>query len=86
MYQESIASYLKAQNIKCDPNIYMIIANLYDVKINDKEKAIFYYQKFLDNIKEATMNFTPEYAETIKQRLQYMKEILLEKNSTAQTK
>ncbi len=86
MYQEAIASYLKAQNIKCDPNIYMIIANLYDVKINDKEKAIFYYQKFLDNIKDATMNFTPEYAETIKQRLQYMKEILLEKNSTAQTK
>jgi tetratricopeptide (TPR) repeat protein len=85
-YQEAIASYLKAQSIKCDPNIYMIIANLYDVKLKDKEKAICYYQKFLDNLNLSKMNFTQEYTETIKQRLEYMKEILLEKNGTAQMK
>ncbi|HUX94932.1 MAG TPA: hypothetical protein VMV47_04300 [Bacteroidales bacterium] len=49
--------------------------------MNEKEKAVFYYQKFLDNIKDATMNFTPEYEETIKQRLEYIKGILLEKKA-----
>jgi tetratricopeptide (TPR) repeat protein len=73
MYQEAIASYLKAQNLKPDPNLYMIIANIYDDKINDKEKAIIYYQQFLDNLKKSRMNFTPEYAETIKKRLEYLK-------------
>jgi len=72
MYKDAIASYLKAQGIKPDPNIYMIIANLYDEKFNDKKNAICYYQKFLDNLKDARMNFTPEYAETIKMRLAYL--------------
>ena len=76
MYKDAIASYLKAQAIKPDPNIYMIIANLYDEKINDKKNAICYYQKFLDNLKDARMNFTPEYAETIKTRLAYLQKNL----------
>jgi len=73
MYQDAIASYLKAQSIKSDPNIYMIIANIYDEKFNDKEKAIYYYQKFLDNFKNSKMNFTPDYVETIKKRLEFLK-------------
>jgi tetratricopeptide (TPR) repeat protein len=85
MYQDAIANYLKGLGIKSDPNIYMIVANIYDEKLNDKENAIYYYQKFLDNIKDATINFTPEYVETIKHRLGYIKAILLE-NSTAQKK
>jgi tetratricopeptide (TPR) repeat protein len=76
-YQYAIESYMKAQGIKSDPNIYMIIANLYDEKLNDREKAIFYYKKFLDNLKDARMNFTPEYKQTIKMRLAY-----LQKNPT----
>jgi tetratricopeptide (TPR) repeat protein len=73
MYKEAIESYLNAMNLKPDPNIYMITANLYDEKLNDKEKAIYFYQKFLDNIKNARMNFTPEYIETVKQRLEFLK-------------
>ena len=72
MYKDAIESYLKAQVIKPDPNIYMIIANLFDEKLNDKKNAVCYYQKFLDNLKDARMNFTPEYAETIKTRLAYL--------------
>jgi len=73
MYKEAIESYLNAMNLKPDPNIYMIIGNLYDKKLNDKEKAIYFYQKFLDNLKNARMNFTPEYIETVKQRLEFLK-------------
>jgi tetratricopeptide (TPR) repeat protein len=73
MYKEAIESYLSAMNLKPDPNIYMIIGNLYDEKLNDKEKAIYFYQKFLDNVKNARMNFTPEYIETVKQRLEFLK-------------
>jgi tetratricopeptide (TPR) repeat protein len=73
MYQEAIASYKKGQSLKPDINIYLIIANLYDEKLKDKGKAIFYYQKFLDNVRNATMNFTPEYVENIRKRMVYLK-------------
>jgi tetratricopeptide (TPR) repeat protein len=86
MYREAIASYQKSLDLKPDPNIYMIIANLYDEKLKDTEKAIYYYQKFLDNLKSTTMNFTPEYAETIRQRLEYIKGILIDKLRTEQSK
>jgi tetratricopeptide (TPR) repeat protein len=73
MYHEAIASYKKSLGLKPDVNIYLIIANLYDEKLKDRDKAIYYYQKFLDNMKSATMNFTPEYAEAIRKRLAYLK-------------
>jgi tetratricopeptide (TPR) repeat protein len=76
MYQEAITSYKKAQALKPDMSVYLIIANLYDEKLKDKEKAIFYYQKFLDNVKNATQNFTPEYVVTIKKRMGYLKTTL----------
>jgi tetratricopeptide (TPR) repeat protein len=73
MYQKAIASYKKSLGFKPDVNIYLIIANLYDEKLKDSDKAIYYYQKFLDNQKSATMYFTPEYSKTIRQRLEYLK-------------
>jgi tetratricopeptide (TPR) repeat protein len=76
MYQKAITSYKKAQALKPDMSVYLIIANLYDEKLKDKEKAIFYYQKFLDNLKSATQNFTPEYVVTIKKRMGYLKTTL----------
>jgi tetratricopeptide (TPR) repeat protein len=73
MYQEAVDSYLNAMNLKPDPNLYMITANLYDEKLNDREKAIFYYQKFLDNVKHSKINFTADYIETVKQRLSFLR-------------
>ena len=73
MYQKAIVSYKKSLGFKPDVNIYLIIANLYDEKLKEWDKAIYYYQKFLDNLKSTTMTFTPEYAETIKKRLEYLK-------------
>jgi tetratricopeptide (TPR) repeat protein len=73
IYLKAIKSYLKAQNLKPDPNLYMIIANLYDNKLNDKKKAIYYYQKFLDNAKYSKEKISPVYKETVKQRLEFLK-------------
>ena len=73
LYKEAITSYLKGQEIRSDVNIYMIIANLYDEKLNDTPKAIYYYELFLDNLKTAKMNFGSDYVESIKKRLEFLK-------------
>ena len=73
LYHEAIASYLKAQTFAPDPLRDMTIANLYDDKLKDKEKAIFYYEKFLDNLKNNKMRFTQGYKESIEKRVEYLK-------------
>ena len=73
-YQEAIATYLNAQKIESDENLYMIIANLYDEKLNDPAKAIYYYQLFLNNIKTTKMSFSSYYVVSIKKRLEFLKE------------
>jgi tetratricopeptide (TPR) repeat protein len=73
MYKEAIASYKKSLALKPDVNIYMIMANLYDDKLKNRDKAIYYYQKFLDNLKPGQKDFTPEYVKSIKKRVSYLK-------------
>ena len=73
MFGDAIKSYKAAMKFKPDPNLYMIMANLYDDKLNDRKNAIYYYQKFLENIKDSKMNFTPEYSETVKKRIEFLK-------------
>ncbi len=80
MYKEAINSSLKAMNFKPDPNLYMIIANLYDNKLNDPDKAIRYYQKFLANYKKSKMKFTPDYIESVKKRVEFIKAFPPKKN------
>jgi tetratricopeptide (TPR) repeat protein len=74
LYKESIDNFLKGQKLGPDMNIDMIIANIYDQNLNDIPKAIYYYQKFLDNYKKSKMHFTPDYIGTIEQRLEYLKQ------------
>jgi hypothetical protein len=69
----AIDSYLKAQVYVNDPNLYMIIGNIYDEKLNNPQKAIYYYQLFLDNLKNARMTFTADYIDAIKKRVEYLK-------------
>jgi len=73
LYQEAIDTYRKEQSVKADPGIYMQIANIYDEKLKDREKAISYYQQFLDYIKGSGMMFQKEYVETVRKRLDYLK-------------
>lgn len=72
-YRDAINSYLKAYSINSDPNLYMIIANIYDDKLNNKEKAVYYYQRFLTTQKNSKMKFTPEYIEKVEKRLEFLK-------------
>ncbi len=78
----AIDSYLKAQVYVNDPNLYMIIGNIYDEKLNNPQKAIYYYQLFLDNLKNARMNFSYEYVDAIKKRVEYLKNPESYKNNT----
>ena len=72
-YKEAIASYLGAQKYSSDVNLYMIIANLYDEKLKDIPKAIYYYELFLDKIKKSQRNFKPDYVDKVKERLEFLK-------------
>ncbi|MGA2408418.1 MAG: tetratricopeptide repeat protein [Bacteroidales bacterium] len=72
-YKEAITSYLSAQKFSSDNNLNMIIANLYDEKLKDTPKAIYYYELFLDKIKKSQMNFKPDYIESVKERVEFLK-------------
>jgi hypothetical protein len=72
-YLDAISNYLKSYDINNDPNLYMIIANIYDEKLKNTAKAIYYYQKFLNSFKNSKTHFTPEYVTKIKERLEFLK-------------
>jgi tetratricopeptide (TPR) repeat protein len=78
MYKNAIDSYIKAMSFKSDPDIYMEIANLYDEKLNNGKKAIYYYQKYLDNYKSTEFPPPTEYIESINSRVAYLKKNLPE--------
>jgi len=81
MNKAAIDTYLKAQVYVNDPNLYMIIGNIYDEKLNNPQKAIYYYQLFLNNLKNARMDFTAEYVDAIKKRVEYLKDPEAYKNN-----
>jgi tetratricopeptide (TPR) repeat protein len=72
-YQDAVTCYLKAQDGWSDPENYMKIANIYDEKLNNRKNAVNYYQKFIDNLKDAKKTYGSEYIESIKKRLDYLK-------------
>lgn len=72
-YRDAIASYLKAYAINNDPNINMYIANIYDEKLKNKERAIYYYQRFLNTWKNSKTRITPEYVLKVQKRLEFLK-------------
>lgn len=72
LYKEAIKNYLKAQKIKPDPNIYMIIANIYDNNLKNNSRAIFYYKAFLECYKTGTTKFTAEYISAVRERVGYL--------------
>jgi tetratricopeptide (TPR) repeat protein len=76
LYKEAINTYLSALKISSDLNLYMIIANLYDDKLNDITNAIYYYELFLNKIKPDKTTFKSDYVESVKKRLEFLKEKL----------
>ena len=73
-YKEAINAYIKSQETRSDPSISMIIANIYDEKLNDIPKAIYYYQQFLNNQKRLGY-FNDDYIQKIKDRIEALKKM-----------
>lgn len=72
-YKEAITAYLNGLQIRSDFNIYGIIANLYDEKLNDPVKAIYYYELYLKSATPSKMNYRSEYVESVKKRVEFLK-------------
>jgi tetratricopeptide (TPR) repeat protein len=73
IYKEAVENYLLGQKLSSDMNIDMIVANLYDEKMNDIPKALYYYQLFMDANKNSK-RYSKKYIETIQSRIDYLKE------------
>ena len=73
LFKEAIASYIQSLQFNNNPDNYMRIANLYDNELKDKAKAIYYYQKYLNNISKQKPALSTKYVESIKKRLEYLK-------------
>ncbi len=74
LYKDAISSYLTAIKTSSDPNLYMIIANLYDEQLKDVPKALYYYDLFLTSIKNTSRSgVSSAYVESIKKRVEFLK-------------
>lgn len=74
LHKEAIDNYLAGQKFGPNRNTDMIIANIYDEKLNDIPNAIKYYQKALTSYKKSNMPALSEYYESVQKRLDYLKE------------
>jgi tetratricopeptide (TPR) repeat protein len=74
LYKEAIDTYINAIKLSSDVKLYMIIANIYDEKLNDTKNAIYYYELFLEKLKTAKINFKSDYVESIRKRVQFLKD------------
>lgn len=73
-YKEAIDNFLLGQKFGPERNTDLIIANIYDEKLNDIPNAIRYYQRYLNNYKNSKILYTQKYVESIQKRLDYLKE------------
>jgi tetratricopeptide (TPR) repeat protein len=72
-YKAAIENYLEAYTINKDANLNMVVANIYDEKLQNRDKAIFYYERFLKTQKNSRLKLPPEYIDKVEKRLEYLK-------------
>jgi hypothetical protein len=72
-YPGAINAYINSQEFRADNSVYMIIANLYDEKLNDSPKAIRYYELFLNKIKNSTDKRETDYIDSVTKRIESLK-------------
>ncbi|MBI5008089.1 MAG: hypothetical protein HZB98_00195, partial [Bacteroidia bacterium] len=72
LFKDAIDYYNRALEIDHNINVLMVIANLYDEELNDRDNAIKYYRTFLERIKGSEIAFPSEYIEQVKKRLEYL--------------
>jgi tetratricopeptide (TPR) repeat protein len=74
-FNESVNAYIKSQEYRTDNNVIMMIANLYDEKLKNIPKAIYYYELYLRREKNTKNEFANEYNESIRKRIESLKTI-----------
>ena len=57
-FNESVNAYIKSQEYRSDNNVIMMIANLYDEKLKNIPKAIYYYELYLKREKNTKNEFS----------------------------
>jgi len=72
LYNEAISHYAKSFNNKYSARICMTIAHIYDKNLNSSDKAIYYYQLFLNNLDKKEFMLGPDYVENVKKRLDWL--------------
>lgn len=71
-YREAIDNYMKCQRYDPKISVSMMIANIYDEKLNDQPKAITYYKRFLAEYKNSGVPYPEEYITNIRERLGFL--------------
>ena len=72
-FNESVTAYIKSQEYRSDNSVIMKIANLYDEKLKNIPKAIYYYELYLRREKNTNNEFATEYNESIRKRIESLK-------------
>lgn len=72
LYNEALNYYSKSLNSKYTARICMTIANIYDEKLKNYDKAISYYQLFLNNLQQNEVALGDIYIENVKKRLDWL--------------
>jgi tetratricopeptide (TPR) repeat protein len=70
--KKAVTAFIKSQEYRSDDNVIMIIANLYDEKLNDSRNAIRYYEMWLNKTKKSS-DYDPKYIASVKARLEALK-------------
>ena len=72
-YAKAVSAYIKSQEYRSDNNVIMILANLYDEKLKNIPNAIHYYELYLKREKNSENEYTMEYNESIRKRIESLK-------------
>lgn len=72
LYNEAITHYTKSLNNKYSARICMTIANIYDKELKNYDKAIYYYQQFLNNPDKGEIVIGPDYIDNVKKRVDFL--------------
>lgn len=72
LFNEAISHYTKSFNNKYTARICMTLAHLYDKELKNYDKAIYYYQLFLNNKDKSEFALIPDYLENVQKRLNWL--------------
>lgn len=82
MYKDAIENYLEGQKLNPNVSVSMMIANIYDERLNDMPNAIIFYRKFLSEYKSGLVSYPEEYIGNIRKRLSWLEEKQAEQKKT----